>query len=73
METFSLIDDERQCSKRNDLHPYEIYHTRLIRVDLGPRSTQDPFHRDIHMNLRALRYWIISSKVKTDAEQVNTT
>lgn len=69
MQTFSLIDDERQSSKRTDLHPYEVYLTRLVRVDLGPRTTQDSFYRGIHKSLRALRYWITSSKKSTDEEK----
>jgi hypothetical protein len=43
METFSLADDGYQSSGRSDLSPQEICNTRLVRVDLGPRSTQDPF------------------------------
>jgi len=71
METFSLIDDERQSSERTDLHPYEIYKSRLVRVDLGPRSLQDPFQRHIHKCLRAFRYWSLSRKSTRDEEQVD--
>lgn len=71
METFSLLDDERQSRKRTDLHLQEIYNTRLVRVDLGSRSTQDPIQRGIHKVLRAIRYRIISVHPGTDEEQVN--
>ncbi|KAI1485230.1 hypothetical protein F5X96DRAFT_660881 [Biscogniauxia mediterranea] len=60
METFSLLDDEKQSSLRTDLSLYEIYKTRLIRVDLGPRSRTDPFQRWIHKWLRRFRYWRLS-------------
>lgn len=60
METFSLIDDEKQSSMRTDLTLPEIYNTRLLRVDLGPRSRTDPFQRLIHKYLRGFRYWKLS-------------
>jgi hypothetical protein len=60
METFSLLDDEKQSTLRTDLTLPEIYKTRLIRVDLGARRRTDPFQRWIHRQLRAFRYWKIS-------------
>ena len=72
METFSLLDDERQCSLRNDLSLYEMYKTRLVRVDLGPRSRQDPFQRRLHRYLRAFRFWRISYRGQTDSEICRT-
>lgn len=60
METFSLLDDEKQSSMRTDLTLPEIYNTRLLRVDLGPRSRTDPFQRWIHNYLRRFRYWKLS-------------
>lgn len=71
METFSLLDDERQSQMRTDLHLQEIYNTRLVRVDLGPRSTQDPIQRGIHKLLRALRYRIVAARARTDEEGIN--
>ena len=71
METFSLIDDEAQSRERNDLHPYEMYKTRLVRADLGTRATHDPFRRGIQKALQRLQYWRIWSKVKKDEEQGN--
>ena len=64
METFSLLDDEKQSSLRDDLSLYEIHKTRLLRVDLGTRARTDPFQRWLHKYLRAFRYWRLSSKVK---------
>lgn len=60
METFSLLDDEKQSSMRTDLTLPEIYKTRLLRADLGPRSRTDPFERWLHKYLRYFRYWRLS-------------
>jgi hypothetical protein len=72
METFSLLDDERQSSLRDDLSLYEIYKTRLLRVILGTRTRTDPFQRWLHKYLRALRYWRLSKKLKNNIEGLNT-
>lgn len=66
METFSLIDDEKQSSMRTDLTLPEIYKTRLLRVDLGPRSRTDPFQRWIHKYLRGFRYWKLSRSQRSE-------
>jgi hypothetical protein len=71
METFSLLDDEKQSSLRNDLSLYEIYKTRLVRVDLGPRSRQDPFQRCLHGYLRAFRYWQLSRRCRDNGEDLS--
>jgi hypothetical protein len=68
METFSLLDDEKQASLRDDLDLHEVYKTRLLRVDLGTRSRTDPFQRWLHRYLRALRYWSLSRKSRNDTE-----
>ncbi|KAI1178570.1 hypothetical protein F4777DRAFT_537060 [Nemania sp. FL0916] len=60
METFSLLDDQKQSSMRNDLNLWEKYNTRLLRTDLGIRSRTDPFQRHLHKYLRAFRYWRLS-------------
>jgi hypothetical protein len=75
METCSMIDDERQSHLRTDLSLHEIYKTRLVRVDLGPRTLQDPFQRTIHKWCRWLRYWRLSARSPPDNEggaQVHT-
>ncbi|KAH8838765.1 hypothetical protein MCOR27_009771 [Pyricularia oryzae] len=56
METFSLIDDEKQSRLRTELTLEEIYKTRLLRADLDPRSHTDPFQRQIHKWLRAFHF-----------------
>lgn len=68
METFSLLDDEKQSSLREDLTLYEIHKTRLLRVDLGTRARTDPFQRWLHKYLRAFRYWKLSSKSQNNRE-----
>ena len=68
METFSLIDDEKQSSLRNDLTLFERYKTRLVRADLGPRSRTDPFQRRLHGYLRKLRYWRLARRSNDDPE-----
>jgi hypothetical protein len=68
METFSLLDDEKQSSTRHDLSLYEMYKTRLLRVDLESRSRVDPFQRQIRKYLRGFRYWRLSRKLQDDAE-----
>ncbi|KAL3426811.1 hypothetical protein PVAG01_00320 [Phlyctema vagabunda] len=67
METFSLLDDEKQTQSRTDLSLHEKYKTRLIRVDRGPRRTQDPVQRRLHEIFRFLRYWHLS-KTPADPE-----
>lgn len=73
METFSLLDDEKQSSLRTDLSLYEIHKTRLLRVDLGTRARTDPFQRWLHQYLRAFRYWRLSRKGGADAEGLGPT
>jgi len=68
METCSLLDDGKQSSMRTDLSLYEMYKTRLVRVDLGSRSRTDPFQRRLHKCLRALRYWQLSRKSRNKSE-----
>lgn len=68
METFSLLDDEKHSSMRGNLNLYEVYKTRLLRVDLGTRSRTDPFQRWLHRYLRAFRYWRLSRKSQNNCE-----
>lgn len=72
METFSLIDDEKQSMLRDDLELEEKYITRLVRVDMGTRARTDPFQRWLHKYLRAYRYWRLLRKAKNDAEGLNS-
>ncbi|KAK3312588.1 hypothetical protein B0H66DRAFT_570940 [Apodospora peruviana] len=68
METFSLLDDEKQSNLRDDLTLYEKYNTRLLRADLGTRSRTDPFQRWLHRHFRAFRYWRLSRKNQYNGE-----
>ena len=72
METFSLLDDAKHSSIRDDLSMYEIYKTRLLRVDLGARSQTDPFQRWFHKHLRAFRYWNLSREYPRNGEDLRT-
>lgn len=69
METCSMLDDERQTSLRSDISLFEIYNTRLVRVDLGPRTNQDPFQRRLHKYLRWFRYWRLKRDPAQDQER----
>jgi len=68
METFSLLDDEKHSSLRTDFTLHEIYETRLVRVDLGARSRQDPFQRRLPKYLRAFWYWRLSKRFQNNSE-----
>lgn len=70
MDTFALLDDEKQCSLRADLSLYEMYNTRLLRIDQVSRTQQDPLQRSIHQLLRWYRYSRISksSHDKTEGD-----
>lgn len=68
MDTFALLDDEKQCSLRTDISLYEMYKTRLIRVDQTPRTRQDPLQRSIHQLLRRFRYLRISKSSQDTGE-----
>ncbi|KAL9111243.1 MAG: hypothetical protein Q9227_004321 [Pyrenula ochraceoflavens] len=65
METCSLLDISPTHSfARTNSNLEEIYNTRLVRVDLGPRSNQDPFQRRLHKLLRSFRYWHLSKRLR---------
>lgn len=72
MDTFSLLDDEKQFSLRDDLTLHEIYKTRLLRIDQGSRAHQDPFQRWLHKLLRSFRYWRLSKKCEGDKEKLGS-
>jgi hypothetical protein len=72
METFSLIDDQHQSDLRTDLSPYEIFKTRLVRVDSQRRPSQDPLQQKIHEYLRNFRYWRISRQNLRDVEKASS-
>lgn len=72
METFSLIDDEKQANLRDNLNLYEVYKTRLLRVDLGTRTRTDPFQRWLHRYLRAFRFWRLSKRSQNNTEDLGS-
>lgn len=71
MDTFALLDDPAQCSLRSDITLYEMYKTRLLRVDQAPRIRQDPLQRYIHQILRWLRYSRMSNSSQENGEDPN--
>lgn len=68
METFSSLDNAKRSRAQNGLNLYEMYKTRLIRVDMESRSRVDPFQRQIRKHLRAFRYWRLSQRLQNRAE-----
>ncbi|KAJ6438991.1 Cytoplasmic 60S subunit biogenesis factor REI1 [Purpureocillium lavendulum] len=46
-DTFSLLDDEKQCAVRTDLSLYETFKTRLIRIDQASKICPGDIHRTI--------------------------
>lgn len=68
MDTFSLLDDEKQCCARPNLSLGEMHKTRLVRVDQSPRNRQDPLQRLIHKLLRHFRYLRISRSSQGNVE-----
>lgn len=70
METFSLSDNPSQSNARNDLNPYETYKTRLVRVDLAPRSSsRDPIQHYLRKCLRTLWYSTRSARSEDKDEE----
>lgn len=72
METFSLLDDEKQSNLRTDLTLPEIYKTRLLRVDLGTRTRTDPIQDWIHRWLRDFRYRRLVSRSQGSPEGIHS-
>ncbi|KAH7311143.1 hypothetical protein BKA65DRAFT_413641 [Rhexocercosporidium sp. MPI-PUGE-AT-0058] len=66
METCSMIDDQRRHPLRTGISLREVYETRLVRVDLPPRTLQDPFQRCLHKCLHWFRYRSLSGAVLTN-------
>lgn len=65
METFALADDDWQSHLRGDLNAYELYKTRLVRVDLAQRSgSRDVLRHSLRKGLRAFWFFIRSGAIK---------
>lgn len=62
MDTFSLLDNEEQCSTRTDLSLTEMYKSRQLRVDKRTRDRKDPLQCLIHRYLRDLRFRKLSKR-----------
>lgn len=73
METSSLIDDEQHASLRKDRTAHQMYHTRLLRVDVGQRLRKDPMERFVRRCLYYLRYRQLSRWWTKDIESVENT
>lgn len=60
METFALADNSWQASLRSESqNPYEIYKTRLVRVDTAGRSRSgDLLRRSLRKYLRAFWFFV---------------
>lgn len=73
MDTFALLDDEKSSSFRTDLTLYEMYKTRLLRLDQLPRTRQDHLQRWIHQRLRDSQYSRMSRSTQGDVESTAST
>jgi hypothetical protein len=60
METFSALDDPSHSLRHPGISLEEIHKTRLVRIDMPPRTRTDPFQRRLHMYLRAWNLWRLS-------------
>ena len=70
METFALADNSWQANLRsNDHNPYEIYKTRLVRVDTTGRSRAGDFlRRGLRKYLRAFWFFLWTGGRKTPTQ-----
>ncbi len=74
METFSLTDNIPQSSLRQDIHAYEKFKTRMLRVDLPRRnSSRDPIQHFLRKGLRRLWYAFNLWKLREDDEEQGRT
>lgn len=70
METFSLADNINQSIARQDLHAYEKFKTRMLRVDLPRRhSSRDPVQHFLRKGLRRIWYALNLQKLCADDEE----
>lgn len=70
METFSLADNTHHSGVRHDLHAYEKFKTRLLRVDLPRRhNSRDPIQHFLRKGLRRLWYALNLWKLRADDEE----
>ena len=70
METFSLAENTHQCLARPDLHAYEKFKTRMLRVDLPLRhNSRDPMQHFLRKGLRRVWYALNRWKLRTEDEE----
>lgn len=70
METFSLADNTAYSVTRTDLHAYEKFKTRMLRVDLPFRqNSRDPIQHYLRKGLRRLWYTLSIAKLRTEDEE----
>ena len=70
LETFSMTESTELAAGRSDLHPYEKFKVRLVRVDLPPRtSSRDPIQHYLRKALRRLWYASSVSRFQTADEE----
>ena len=74
METFSLADNINPSGARQDLHAYEKFKTRMLRVDLPLRySSRDPVQHFLRKGLRRFWYALNLWKLRADDEEQGPT
>lgn len=73
MERCSLLDDEKAASARTDLTLPEMYETRLLRLDLPPRTRTDPVSHWMHRLLRDFRYWKLNKRCRANGVEAQGT
>lgn len=70
METFSLADNTNHPGYQHDLHAYEKFKTRMLRVDLPlRRSSRDPIQHFLRKGLRRLWYALNVSRLSAEDEE----
>ena len=74
METFSLADNTNQSGSRQDLHAYEKFKTRMLRVDLPRRHcSRDPVQHFLRKGFRRIWYALNLQKLRADDEEQGRT
>lgn len=74
METYALADNTEQSSCKHNLHAYEKFKTRMVRVDLPlRRSSRDPIQHFLRKSLRRLWYALNLSRLHSGDEEQRET
>ena len=67
-ETFSLADSDWLSSQRSNFDVYKAYKTRLLRVDLAPRASRNPFRQVVHRYLRVAWFYFRSKRNRSQKQ-----